>query len=107
MKPVFGDTVYFLALLSPADQWHAQALSLSLHPPGLLITTEFVLAEVGDGLSRRQKTARSSPASCPCLGTSLMSKSFLPAASCSAKAANCTLNVTIRNGRSQTAPPLR
>ena len=52
MKPVFGDTVYFLALLSPADQWHAQALSLSLHPPGLLITTEFVLAEVGDRLSR-------------------------------------------------------
>ena len=24
MKPVFADTVYFLALLNPADQFHRQ-----------------------------------------------------------------------------------
>ena len=30
MKPVFADTVYFLALLNPADQWHPQARSLSV-----------------------------------------------------------------------------
>jgi hypothetical protein len=29
MKPVFADTVYFLALLNPADQFHRQARSLS------------------------------------------------------------------------------
>ncbi len=26
MKPVFGDTVYFLALVNPADQFHQQAV---------------------------------------------------------------------------------
>jgi hypothetical protein len=34
MKPVFADTVYFLALLNPADQWHPQARSLSVQSPG-------------------------------------------------------------------------
>jgi uncharacterized protein len=52
MSAVFADTVYFLALLNPADQWHARARSLSLERSGSLITTEFVLMEVGDGLSR-------------------------------------------------------
>jgi hypothetical protein len=58
MKAVFADTVYFLALLSPSDQWHGQARSLSLHPPGPLLTTEFVLTEVGDGLSRPENRAQ-------------------------------------------------
>ena len=30
MRPVFADTVYFLALLNPADQWHRQARSLRM-----------------------------------------------------------------------------
>jgi len=51
MKTVFADTVYFLALLNTADQLHSQARALSLSPPGLLLTTEFVLAEVGDALT--------------------------------------------------------
>jgi uncharacterized protein len=52
MKPVFADAVCFLALLSPADQWHAKARSLSTESRSPLLTTEFVLTEVGDGLSR-------------------------------------------------------
>ena len=44
MKPVFADTVYFLALLNPVDQWHRQARSLSVQPHGPLLTTEFMLA---------------------------------------------------------------
>jgi len=52
MKPVFADTVYFLALLNAADQWHSQARALSANPPGPLVTSEFVLLEVGDALSR-------------------------------------------------------
>lgn len=52
MKPVFADTVYFLALLNAADQWHSHARALSANPPGPLVTTEFVLPEVGDALSR-------------------------------------------------------
>ena len=58
MKAVFADTVYFLALLSPSDQWHNHARSLSLHPPGPLLTTEFVLTEVGDGLSHPENRSR-------------------------------------------------
>jgi uncharacterized protein len=51
MKAVFADTVYFLALLNPSDQLHAQARALNLEWPGPLLTTEFILAEVGDALS--------------------------------------------------------
>jgi len=58
MKAVFADTVYFLALLNPADQWQPQARALNLHPPGFLLTTEFVLTEVGDGLSHPENRSR-------------------------------------------------
>jgi predicted nucleic acid-binding protein len=52
MKSIFADTVYFLALLNPADQFHRPARGLSLQLGGALLTSEFVLMEVGDGLSR-------------------------------------------------------
>lgn len=58
MNAVFADTVYFLALLNPADQWHPLAKTLSLQPPGPLLTTEFVLLEAGDGLSLPENRAR-------------------------------------------------
>ena len=58
MNAVFADTVYFLALLNPVDQFHSQARALSLQPPGPMLTTEFVLIEVGDGLSRPENRLR-------------------------------------------------
>lgn len=58
MKPVFADTVYFLALLSPADQFHSRARELSQQPDRSLVTTEFVLMEVGDALSRPENRSR-------------------------------------------------
>ncbi len=58
MKAVFADTVYFVALLNPSDQFHRQARALSLHPPGSMLTTEFILMEVGDGLSRPENRWR-------------------------------------------------
>ena len=58
MKPVFADTVSFLALLNPADQFHRQALAFSQRPPGPLLTTEFVLIEVGDAMSRSENRPR-------------------------------------------------
>ena len=58
MKAVFADTVYFLALLNPADQFYHQARALNEHPPGPLLTTEFVLTEVGDALSRPENRLR-------------------------------------------------
>jgi hypothetical protein len=32
MKPVFADTVYFLALLNPTDRYHPEARALSEEP---------------------------------------------------------------------------
>ena len=58
MNPIFADTVYFLALLSPADQWHSRARALSLQPAGPLLTTEFILTEVGDALSQPENRVR-------------------------------------------------
>jgi predicted nucleic acid-binding protein len=48
---VFADTAYYLALLAPRDVWHerAVALSESLHCP--VVTTAWVLTEVGDALA--------------------------------------------------------
>lgn len=55
---VFADTVYFLALLNPSDQWHKAALAWASKPPGKLLTTEFILMEVGDALSRSDNHLR-------------------------------------------------
>ena len=51
MKAVFGDTAYFPGLVSVRDQLHRQALALNEHPPGPLLTTEWVLVELGDALA--------------------------------------------------------
>ena len=51
MNAVFGDTVYFLALLNARDQFHRQAVALSEPSPGPLVTTEWVLTELADALS--------------------------------------------------------
>lgn len=40
MRPVFGDTVYFLALVNPTDQFHRQAVAANQQPTGSLVTTE-------------------------------------------------------------------
>ena len=51
MKAVFGDTVYFLALVNPTDQFHRQALVLSREPPAPLVTTEWVLTSASSAKS--------------------------------------------------------
>ena len=48
----FGDAVYFIALLSTRDRWHARAIAINRQLPGLLVTTEWVLTEVGDAFSQ-------------------------------------------------------
>src|SRR5258706_2220003 len=52
MTCVFGDTAYFLALINPSDELHQEARRFSMQPSGPLLTTEFILMEVGDGLSQ-------------------------------------------------------
>jgi len=54
VKTVFCDTVYFLALLNPADSLHEAAKSYIGDAERALLTTQWVLAEVGNALSRQQ-----------------------------------------------------
>lgn len=52
MNSIFVDTYYFLAILNPKDLGHARSREASKNRTGLLLTTRWVLTEVGDALSR-------------------------------------------------------
>ena len=52
MTPVFADTSYFLALLGPADQYHQQAVAGSRALRRPLLTTEYIVLDVGNSLLR-------------------------------------------------------
>ena len=52
MTREFADTSYYLALLGPADRHHARAVELSRRPNAHAVTTEYVLLELGNALSR-------------------------------------------------------
>ena len=52
MTPVFADTSYFLAFLGPADQHHKQAMAWSRALRQRLLTTEYIVLEVGNSLIR-------------------------------------------------------
>ena len=52
-EPLFVDTGYVIALINENDQHHACALALSQHYEGHpLVTTDAVLLEIGNALSR-------------------------------------------------------
>jgi predicted nucleic acid-binding protein len=54
MRVLFVDTVYWIALLSPRDNLHEQALSLSGSlDQTLLVTTEMVLTELLNAFAER------------------------------------------------------
>jgi hypothetical protein len=48
MIPIFTDTSYYLALANPRDRLHEAALDFSNGYRGALVTTEYVLVEVGN-----------------------------------------------------------
>jgi len=50
MTPVFADTYYWLALINPRDHAHQEALTLSRALTQPLVTTAWVLTEVGDAM---------------------------------------------------------
>jgi uncharacterized protein len=52
MKDVFADTSYYVSLLGERDLHHAQAVDLAQLCDGQMVTTDFVLAEVGNWLSQ-------------------------------------------------------
>jgi len=52
MNRVFADTSYYIALMGERDQHHAAAVAHAQAFFGEVITTDFVLLEVGNWLSR-------------------------------------------------------
>jgi predicted nucleic acid-binding protein len=52
MSLVFADTSYYLALLNPADESHKRAIGFTATFAGTMVTTDWVLTELADGLSR-------------------------------------------------------
>lgn len=61
MTTVFADSFYFIAQLNPADDAHGKATAFTRSFEGRLVTTEWVLAEVGDAFARppnRQRFVR-------------------------------------------------
>lgn len=52
MKTVFADTFYFLALVNSADQGHAKAVAYTSANTFRLVTTDWVLVELADGLAK-------------------------------------------------------
>ncbi len=52
MTAVFADAFYYFALLNPKDAAHQKATHFAKHVSRNLLTTEWVLTEVGDGLSQ-------------------------------------------------------
>jgi uncharacterized protein len=50
MKRAFADTYFYIALLSPSDLSHQTATEFTQSFRGSIVTTEWVLTEVADGL---------------------------------------------------------
>ncbi len=51
MRPLFADTFFYLALLNPGDAYHQRALDFTKTSTSRIITTPWVLTEVGDALA--------------------------------------------------------
>jgi uncharacterized protein len=52
MKPVFADTFFFFAILNRADPLHQRAVAYSRNTRLLRITTDWIITELADGLSK-------------------------------------------------------
>jgi hypothetical protein len=58
MKPVFADTFFFFAILNRADPSHQRAAAFGRSNRQLRVTTDWVITELADGLSRVQDRER-------------------------------------------------
>ena len=60
MRCAFGDSFLFIALLNPRDSFHQRAVEVTRDWEGQIITTRWILAEVGNalcGVNARQSFA--------------------------------------------------
>lgn len=55
MKTVFADSFFYFAMLSRTDNCHVRAVDFSRTFPGRVVTTQWILTEVADGLASRSK----------------------------------------------------
>ncbi len=51
MRLIFSDTFYFIALLSPNDQAHLKAVEFSDSYDGRMVTTDWIITELADGMA--------------------------------------------------------
>ena len=51
MKSIFGDTFVWIALVHPRDAWHERAREYLDAFSGRIVTTDWVLMELGDALA--------------------------------------------------------
>ncbi len=51
MRRVFGDSLFFIALLNERDQYHEKARGFEAVGALQIVTTRWILAEVGDALA--------------------------------------------------------
>ena len=52
MRRVFADTYYFLAIINPRDRAHSRAMAFSEAQDIQIVTTHWVMTELGDALCR-------------------------------------------------------
>jgi predicted nucleic acid-binding protein len=57
VRPALADTSFFVAFLNARDQFHSQAVGLMASHPGPIVTTEWILVELGNYLSARSNRA--------------------------------------------------
>ena len=52
MTAVFADAFYYFALVNPADLRHGKAREITANFTGSIVTTAWILTELGDGLAK-------------------------------------------------------
>ncbi len=52
MKAVFADTAFYVALVNPREELHTVAVERARNLRGTVLTTEYVLVELGNRLAR-------------------------------------------------------
>lgn len=58
MTRVFADTYYYLAIINQRDQGHAKAIEISSQSDLTVVTTEWILLEIGDAMSDPRQRPR-------------------------------------------------
>ena len=58
MRTVFADTFYFFGILNRSDEYHTRCSKFASEFRGRLLTTDYILFEVADGLASEKHRSR-------------------------------------------------